>query len=61
MLAHEGRAVAVSAVDAENGTAAARAAESRAADPAAQRPAAGTGRAWAQRYGRAVKIGRAHV
>ena len=54
MLAHEGRAVAVSAVDAENGTAAARAAESRAADTAAQRPAAGTGRAWAQRYGRAV-------
>ena len=54
MLAHEGRAVAVSAVDAENGTAAARAAESRAADTAAQRPAAGTGRAWVQRYGRAV-------
>ena len=44
----------MSAVDAENGAAAARAAESRAADPAAQRPAAGTGRAWAQRYGRAV-------
>ena len=54
MLAHEGRAVAVSAVDAENGTAAARAAESGAADTAAQRPAAGTGRAWVQRYGRAV-------
>ena len=44
----------MSAVDAENGTAAARAAESGAADPAAQRPVAGTGRAWAQRYGRAV-------
>ena len=48
MLAHEGRAVAVSAVDAGNGSTAAGAA------PAQATPAAGTGRAWAQRYGRAV-------
>ena len=48
MLAHEGRAVAVSAVDAGSGSTAAGAA------PAQATPAAGTGRAWAQRYGRAV-------
>ena len=48
MLAHEGRAVAVSAVDAGSGRDAAGAA------PAQATPAAGTGRAWAQRYGRAV-------
>ena len=48
MLAHEGRAVAVSAVDAGSGSTAAGAAPARAT------PAAGTGRAWAQRYGRAV-------
>ena len=48
MLAHEGRAVAVSAVDARSGSTAAGAA------PAQATPAAGTGRAWAQRYGRAV-------
>ena len=48
MLAHEGRAVAVSAVDAGSGSTAAGAA------PAQTTPAAGTGRAWAQRYGRAV-------
>ena len=48
MLAHEGRAVAVSAVDAGSGSTAAGAA------PAQATPAAGPGRAWAQRYGRAV-------
>ena len=48
MLAHEGQAVAVSAVDAGSGSTAAGAAPARAT------PAAGTGRAWAQRYGRAV-------
>ncbi len=48
MLAHEGRAVAVSAADAGSGSTAAGAA------PAQATPAAGTGRAWAQRYGRAV-------
>ena len=48
MLAHEGRAVAVSAVDAGSGSTADGAA------PAQATPAAGTGRAWAQRYGRAV-------
>ena len=48
MLAHEGRAVAVSAVDAGSGR------DANGAAPARATPAAGTGRAWAQRYGRAV-------
>ena len=48
MLAHEGRAVAVSAVDAGSGR------DADGAAPARATPAAGTGRAWAQRYGRAV-------
>ena len=48
MLAHEGRAVAVSAADARSGR------DEDGADSARATPAAGTGRAWAQRYGRAV-------
>ena len=47
MLAHEGRAVAVSAADARSGR------DEDGAD-SARATAAGTGRAWAQRYGRAV-------
>ena len=48
MLAHEGRAVAVSAVDARSGR------DANGAASAQTTPVAGTGRAWAQRYGRAV-------
>ena len=48
MLAHEGRAVAVSAADARSGR------DEDGADSAQATPVAGTGRAWAQRYGRAV-------
>ena len=48
MLAHEGRAVAVSAVDARSGR------DANGTASAQTTPVAGTGRAWAQRYGRAV-------
>lgn len=48
MLAHEGRAVAVSAAGARSGR------DGSGAAPARATPAAGTGRAWAQRYARAV-------